>query len=274
MRSATTVGAEDATQWLLTRLRMQEYPTEVIAGVERLLLTEGGVRAIETARVAVQAAEAARTGEAAMNVRMDTRVHGCAAALQRYSTPHPLARLCAVLGMGENAGDPAARIDAVSGVAMGLLASRAVVARAQARQRNAALEAQACARAYAAAQRAGVSLLSGTEARSGRAAKAWDRVAVLDAKTLEYDAAAGERKDRVRESGVDVNCTHEAVGKWAKQVRALRSSSEADKAAAEGYLDLPPDVDLARERVREVREQLALMDRQIQEALKGFVSIV
>lgn len=278
MRSATAARAEDATKWLLSRLEAENQPAEVIATVERLLLTEGGVRAIETARMAVETAETARNGETAMNSRMDTRARACATALERYtiaasnnSTTHALARVCASLGMGENAGDYGARLDAISGVASGVLRSRAEVTKAQAHQRAAATEARVCARAYAAAQRAGAALRGGSERRGVRAAKAWDRVAVLDAKTAEYDVAAKARKEVVRSSGVDVNCTHEAVAKWAKQMRALKRANEADVAAAEGYLDLPPDLHMAKEKVRLLREEVAELDGKMQDALSDFV---
>lgn len=271
MRSVTAASTEDATKWLLNRLQSMNYSAEVITTVEQLLLTEGGVRAIETARLNVQTAEFARNGESGMNMRMDTRARACANALQRYSTAHPLARVCAVLGMGENSGDNAARLDAVSEIAIGLLSSRAKVSRAEAKQRDAVVEASVCARAYAATKHASETLRLGVEKRGVKAVKEWDRVAVLDAKSIEYDRAASERKDLVRNSGVDVNCTHEAVAKWAKQLRAMKRENEADVAAAQGYLDLPPDLHLAREKVVELREQLAELDQKIQDALAGFV---
>jgi len=57
----------------------------------------------------------------------------------------------------------------------------------------------------------------------------------------------------------------------AKKNRQLKRDLDADKATADAYLDLPPDIDLAKLSLANLRDQVRAADEKIQAALNGFM---
>lgn len=279
--------SEDAVTWLLAYLSSGnvEVSAETLATVERMTLTPGGIRTVETARAAVEAAQKVNWEQDSVNAALQSRAQDVTRSLggvaDSYSGNnkdngkphkyHPLVDACAALGLGESAGDPAVRLEAVAALSCDVLKLRAEHACQRSKLATARSECRVSARALGTALLAGEALSRGISQREAVSAKSWERVTTYDAKTAEYDAAGAVAKQQVRASGIDQSCTHDAVMGLAKKNRQLKRDLEADKDTAQGYLDLPPDLELAKQRIAAVKEEVRAADEKIQAALNGFM---
>lgn len=271
--------SEDAVTWLLAYLSSGsvDASAETLATVEGMTLTPGAIRAVETARAAVDAVQKVGWEQDSVNKELQSRARDITISLAGVAASsyghkyHPMVDVCAAMGLGESAGDPAVRLQSIAALSSDVLKLRADHARARSRLDAVRWECRVSARALSAALQASEELSRGIAERETSAAKAWERLSTYDAKTAEYDAATSVAKQQVRESGIDQSCTHDAVMALAKKNRQLKRDMDADKDAADAYLDLPPDLDLAKRKLRELIEEVREADEKIQAALNGFM---
>jgi len=241
-----------------------------------MTLTPGAIRAVETARAAVEAVQKVGWEEDTVNKQLGARARDVARSLEEVTAVyghkyHPLVDACAALGLGESAGDPCVRLGAVATLCSDILKCRAQHASGLEKLASVRTECRAAARALERSLLASEELSRGIETRNKVAEKCWERVSTYDAKTAEYDEAAAVAKQHVRASGIDQSCTHHAVMALAKKNRQLKRDLDADKATADAYLDLPPDIDLAKLSLANLRDQVRAADEKIQAALNGFM---
>lgn len=235
--------ATDAQAWLRSRV---SGDADLTAAVERLNLTAGGVRAIETARLVVEAATASRVQRAAQlaaeerELSVSVGLLRDAACLPASVPAHALARACAALELRDECADSAVRASAAATVAADVLRARddamkahIALARAQDEVRGAADELQE-------ARKSAEAVRNGAVTRAKDSAQDWDRVAVFDAKRAEYAEASAAAKRAVRASGVDTRYTHDAVAARARSAKELGDAVQRDEDAAAAYCGLPP----------------------------------
>jgi len=113
--------SEDAVTWLLAYLSSGsvDVSAETLVTVERMTLTPGAIRAVETARAAVEAVQKVGWEEDTVNKQLGARARDVARSLEEVTAVyghkyHPLVDACAALGLGESAGDPCVRVGAVA----------------------------------------------------------------------------------------------------------------------------------------------------------------
>lgn len=223
-----TQRIQEALSWLRAQLA---HDTGTQTYLDSLSPTPNVLRTIETARIAIEAAEASRTAR--------PRTSTTPPALRPPRT-HALAAATASLGLREDAGHGAARASAAAQLSSTLLHARTSRARAHAALSRAQSDARSAARQLADARGSARALRDGAEARARNGAGDWDRVAIFDAKRAEYaDGAAGAKRN-VRASGVDTTCTHDALEGKAEEVEGLRDRLATDQQAVATYRGLPP----------------------------------